>query len=152
MSLIKRNQNNQSVQNFRNDFDNLFDNFFNDFSLGFPENGNLVETAFRPKINVSETDKEYQIDADLPGVKKEDINVEYVDNTLTIRAERKEENEEKNKNYHKLESFFGTFSRSIKLPRSVDYDKVEAKYDNGILKIKLPKSEKERNKNKIQVK
>jgi HSP20 family protein len=150
MSLIKRNQNDKSVQNLRSDFDSLFDNFFGDFPIGFSSNSNLVETSFKPKVNISEDEKSYQIDAELPGVKKEDIEVEYANDLLTIKAEKKEETEDKDKNYHKVESFYGTFSRSIQIP-NVDYDNVKAKFTDGVLKIELPKAEEDKTKSKISI-
>lgn len=151
MSLIKRNQQNQSVQNLRSDFDNLFDNFFSEFPLAFANDSQIIENSFKPKINIAEDDKSYHIDAELAGVKKEDIEIEYANDLLTIEAEKKEKIEDKQKNYHRVESFYGTFSRSIQIPKSVDYENVKAKFEDGVLKIELPKSKEDKSKNRIAI-
>ena len=154
MSLIKKQKEYfpTSLNSFRSQFDNLFDNFFSDFSLDFPRS-DLIETSFKPRVNICEDEKSYQIEAELPGVKKEDIEVEFANNLLTIKAERKEEKEKKDKNYHRVESFYGTFQRSVNIPNPIEEDKINAEFKDGMLQIELPKSSQEQtSKNKINIK
>lgn len=143
MSLLTKRNDNRQVQNLRSDFDSLFDNFFNDFGIGFSES-----SSFKPKVNISEDDKNYYVDAELAGIKKDDVSIEYANDILTIKAEKKEEKEDKGKNYHRVESSYGTFSRSVQVP-NVDYDNTKAKFEDGVLKVTLPK--KEENKTKISI-
>ena len=111
MNILTRKNDNRQVQNLRSDFDSLFDNFFNDFGVGFSES-----SLFKPKVNISEDDKNYYVDAELAGIKKGDVSIEYTNDILTIKAEKKEEKEDKSKNYHRVESSYGTFSRSVQVP------------------------------------
>lgn len=143
MSILTRKNDNHQVQNLRSDFDSLFDNFFNDFGVGFSN-----QSSFKPKVNISEDDKNYYVDAELAGIKKDDVAIEYANDILTIKAEKKEEKEDKGKNYHRVESSYGTFSRSVQVP-NVDYDNTKAKFEDGVLKVTLPK--KEENKTKITI-
>ncbi|HBQ59411.1 MAG TPA: heat-shock protein Hsp20, partial [Balneolaceae bacterium] len=83
----------------------------------------------------SETDNSFEIEVALPGMKKDDINIDLDNGRLTISGERTFENEESNKNYHRLESGFGSFSRSFQLPDSIDEESINAKYENGVLDI-----------------
>ena len=77
MSLIKRKQNDKAVENLKSGFDSLIDSFFDDFPFGFASNSNLIETSFKPKVNISEDKKSYLVDIELAGVKKEDVQIEY---------------------------------------------------------------------------
>ena len=95
-----------------------------------------------PSVDVSETDGEYQIKAEIPDVKKEDVKVTLEDGVLTIQGERKFEKEEKGKKYHRVERSYGSFVRSFTLPDLVDEVNVKAEFKDGILNLKLPKSEK----------
>ena len=153
MSLIKKYKyKDNSLTSLRNQFDNAFDNFFSDFSLEWPKDSK-VETAFKPRVNVAEDDECYHVEAELPGVKKGDIEVEYSNNLLTIKAQRKEEKEKKSKNYHRIESFYGTFQRSVDIPNAVEENNITAEFKDGMLKMELPKSKgKQPKKNKIDIK
>ncbi len=95
-----------------------------------------------PSVDVSETDGEYQIKAEIPDVKKEDVKVTVEDGVLTIQGERKHEKEEKGKKYHRVERSYGSFVRSFTLPDLVDEAKVKAEFKDGVLNLQLPKSEK----------
>jgi HSP20 family protein len=97
------------------------------------------DTPWAFHIDLEETDKSYVVKADLPGLNEKDIKVELNDNILTISGTREEKREEKNKNYHRIERFSGSFCRSIEIPREVDADKATASYKNGVLTIELPK-------------
>ena len=135
---------------FRNRFDNLMDDLFLDSVLG--GRPSLLENSLSPDVNVSETDSKYQVEADLPGISKDDIEISYVNNALTLKTERKEQREEKGKHYHRVESRFGSIQRVISIPGDIEEDKIDAKFENGVLSIVLPKEEKVRNKAKIEIK
>lgn len=140
MTLIKRKKDNYlPVYSLKDQVDSLFNSFFDDFPLR--ASNSVFDNIYVPRVNVSETKTEYHVDAELPGIGKEDVQVKYSDNLLTISAQRKEEKEDKDKNYHRVESFYGTFQRSVKIPSNVQKDNIEAEFKDGVLKIKLPKSE-----------
>lgn len=108
--------------------------------------------GWMPPVDITESENEYQIKADIPGMKKEDIKISLEDNTLTISGERKEEKEEKGKNFVKKEKTFGSFMRSFSLPHSVDSKGIKAAYKEGVLNITVPKSEESKPKEiKIEV-
>ena len=102
----------------------------------------MVVADWVPSVDVSETDGEYQIKAEIPDVKKEDVKVTVEDGVLTIQGERKQEKEEKGKKYHRVERSYGSFVRSFTLPDLVDEEKVKAEFKDGVLNLQLPKSEK----------
>ncbi|GBC89041.1 Spore protein SP21 [bacterium HR13] len=110
-----------------------------------------VERAFAPAVEMYETDNEIVVKAELPGVKKENIEVSIKDNTLHIRGEKKEEREEKTETIHRLERVYGKFERVLTLPVDVKAEEVRAEYKDGILEIRLPKSEVSKEK-KIEIK
>jgi HSP20 family protein len=91
-------------------------------------------------VDVSEDDKAFHITADLPGITEKDSNVTLSGDTLTIGGERREEREEKDRNYHFSERRFGSFLRAFSLPAGVDRDKIEANFKNGVLSVTLPKT------------
>jgi HSP20 family protein len=95
-----------------------------------------------PTVDISETDGEYLIKAELPEVKKEDVKVTVEDGVLTLQGERRQEKEEKGKRYHRVERSYGSFVRSFTLPESVDESGVKAEYKDGVLHLHLPKTEK----------
>ena len=99
------------------------------------------EREWMPPFDVSETEGEIIVKAELPGMKVEDIDITLTDGLLTIKGERKMEKEDKRENYHRIERRFGSFSRSFTLPADVDSAKVEATLKNGILYLILPKHE-----------
>lgn len=107
------------------------------------QNGNeaLTVADWVPTVDISETDKEYQITAELPEVKKEDVKVTVENGILTLQGERRQEKEEKGKRYHRIERSYGTFVRSFALPESVDQTGVKAEYKDGVLTLHLPKTE-----------
>jgi HSP20 family protein len=126
----------------RRQMNRLFDDIFGDFPLpGF--DGSVVRQMASPKINVSETDKELRISAEIPGVKADDIEVMLDEDSLTIRGEIKQEREDqdKDRNYHVRERFEGAFSRTLPLPFRADPGKVQASFRDGVLTITMPKPE-----------
>jgi len=101
--------------------------------------GSKLEWA--PSADVSETDKEYVIRAELPAVKKEDVQVTLDQGTITIKGERKQEKEDKSERFHRIESFYGTFERSFALPENVNADAIRCESKDGILTVHIPKTE-----------
>ena len=116
----------------------IFDRFFEDFELpmGFRE-----ETEFTPAFDVSETENELIVKAEVPGMDKKDINVNLSDGLLTITGEKHHEKKEETEKYHCFERRYGKFSRTMRLPSEVETEKVDAVYKDGVLTITLPKSE-----------
>ncbi|MBL9125471.1 MAG: Hsp20/alpha crystallin family protein [Planctomycetaceae bacterium] len=103
-----------------------------------------------PTLDLAETDNAVEVRMDLPGIKAEEIDIHLTENTLTVSGERKEEKEEKGKTYHRVERRQGSFSRTVTLPCCVDDTKVDAHYKDGVLTIKMPKSEEARSR-KVKV-
>ncbi|MEN2435494.1 Hsp20/alpha crystallin family protein [Weeksellaceae bacterium A-14] len=138
-TLIKKTQ---PVPVFANFFDDIFaKDLFNWNDKNFAEFGNTL-----PSVNIKESDKDYAIEMAVPGMKKDSFKISLDKNMLTISAENKSENEEKDENgkYTRREFNYQTFSRSFTLPsESVDADSISANYEDGILKIEVPKKVKE---------
>lgn len=102
----------------------------------------LTVADWVPTVDISESEGEYLIKAELPEVKKEDVKVTVEDGVLTIQGERRQEKEEKGKRFHRVERSYGSFVRSFTLPESVDDTAVKAEYKDGVLALHLPKTEK----------
>jgi len=105
-----------------------------------------VESGWTPLLDVSETDTEYLVRADLPAVKKEDVSVTVENDAVTIAGERKFDKEEKNERVHRRESFRGQFSRSLSLPDNADANGIRAESKDGVLTVHIPKTKSERAK------
>ncbi len=99
-----------------------------------------VKVDWNPQVDIKETDKELVLSASLPGVKKDDLNVEINENLLTIRGERKEEEEEKTEDYIRKEQFYGSFARSFRLPENVNAEQIKGDFKNGVLEIRMQKT------------
>jgi HSP20 family protein len=108
-------------------------------------------TVLAPRINVSENDREITITAELPGMSPEDVSVVIADDMLTIRAEHEEERESDRRNYHLIERRVGVFQRSLRLPFRVDPEQVDARVDNGVLTIKIAKTDATQRSHRIAV-
>lgn len=103
---------------------------------------NLTVADWMPTVDISETESEYLIKAELPEVRKEDVKVTVENGVLTLQGERRQEKEEKGRRFHRVERSYGSFVRSFTLPESVDEGGVKAEYKDGVLALHLPKSEK----------
>lgn len=121
------------IERVRKELDSLLESFG---VRPFYEEG---ERVLAPFVDVYETDKEIVVKAELPGVKKEDIDISIKDNVLTIRAERKEEKEEKTEAIHRVERYFGKIERVINLPTNIKPNEAKADYKDGVLEIRFPK-------------
>jgi HSP20 family protein len=138
---VRHRQRQDPLFDFRYQVNRLFDDFFEQ-PLGlrpFFEESSLME-EFNPRMDISETDQEITITAELPGLEAEDIHLTQDHNTLLISGEKRAEKEETSKRFYRSERSFGTFSRSIPLPEEIDVNKIEATYKRGVLKITLPKT------------
>lgn len=125
------------LSSLRRAMDRLFENFFEEWpSLGREEGNGGV---FAPAIDLKDTDDALIAEVEIPGMTQKDISVQVEGDVLTIKGERKHEEEKKTKSYYRKECSYGAFERQVTLPVSVDRDKVEATYANGILQITLPK-------------
>jgi len=119
--------------------------YFDDFpNFGFNLNDN-----FYPRIDISEDKENINVTAEIPGVKKDEIKITLQDNILTIEGEKKKESEKKEKNYFRSERMYGSFKRSFTLPDLVDSEKVEAKFEEGMLNIQLKKIEQRKRNEKV---
>lgn len=115
-------------------FSDIMDEFFNDAVKA-------RQDSFVPGIDISETDDKFLINVELPGMKKDDIDVSLENGRLTISGERKFEKEDKGKTFHRIETSYGSFNRSFQLPDNVDEESVKATYEDGILNISIDKAE-----------
>ncbi len=127
-----------------NDINRLFDTLFQGFGLSphMTENRlleNINGSLLKPRLDLGATEKNYTISLEMPGVNEKDIHLEVLNDTLTIRGEKKQEKEEKNKNYYRLERSYGSFQRTLSLPQDSDVDHIDAKMKNGVLDITIPR-------------
>jgi HSP20 family protein len=125
------------MKEFRRGFD-LLNAMLDDFT---PEKESAFKANFSPAINTREGEFAYHVEVDLPGMKKEDIAIQIEENTLIISGERKIKEEVKEENYYKVESSFGSFSRSFSLPENADIEKIHAESKDGVLEVVVPKLE-----------
>lgn len=139
MTLMRYTRPRYEMANKR--FSDIMDEFFNDAV-------NTNKDSFVPSIDVSETDEQFLISAELPGMNKEDININLESGRLSISGERSFRNEEEGKTFHRVETKYGSFNRSFQLPDYIDEDSIDAKYNNGLLNISINKAE---NKVKRQI-
>ena len=111
------------------------------FFRGFEMDPEYFDTVWYPSVDVAENEHSYEVKAELPGLKKEDIKLSLEDNVLTLEGERKEESETKKKNVRISERAYGRFQRCFRLPKEVSAEGVKASYKDGILTVEIPKSE-----------
>lgn len=117
------------------------DNLFRLYTSNFPRTLNGDIEKWTPTANITENDKEYLIKAELPEVKKEDVKITLENGALTISGERRREKESKDENEIRVESFYGSFSRSFYLPDNVDTKNIRAETKDGVLRVHVPKAE-----------
>ena len=149
----------QPFRSFRQEMDRLFEEF--ERGWGWPRSMFSIEPfgrreaawAVAPAVDVAETDKAYELTAELPGLAEKDLEVKLANGALTIKGEKQEEKEERKRDYYVSERRYGAFERSFRLPEGVDTDKIEASFKNGVLKVLLPKTPEARKaEKKIEVK
>ncbi|QJX46648.1 Hsp20/alpha crystallin family protein [Hymenobacter taeanensis] len=127
-------------------FSTMLDRFFND---SMAARGRV--NSFSPHVDAYETEKSFEIEAALPGMKREDIKVDFHQGRLTISGERHFRNEQNERRYHLVESSYGSFHRSFQLPDTVDASRIEASFENGMLHIVVPKDQQKTMRHQIEV-
>jgi HSP20 family protein len=123
----------------RSEMDRVFDTFLPRGLGGFPYLSRTGWERVAPSIDLRETDKEFVVEAELPGIDEKDVHVTLNNGVLTLKGEKKSEHEETKSNYHLMERSYGSFQRSFELGDSIEPDKVSANFENGVLKVILPK-------------
>lgn len=143
MKLVRYNQLDPA---YPSTFSGMIDKLFNESF------GNSEMRKFSPAVDIAEDEQAFEIQVAVPGMKKQDFKVDLSEGRLTISGERKIEAKKEGKNYHSIETQYGSFARSFYVPDNVKSDKIEAIYEDGVLKITLPKAEKPVLKSAIEVK
>jgi HSP20 family protein len=138
--LAVRREEENPFQAMQREINRVFDRFFRGFGWDELAEREAPFGGFFPSIDISETDQEIRVTAEIPGLELTDFDVALSGNNLVIRGEKKAEKEEKGEQYYRKESSYGAFHRSIPLPTEVEEDKIKATYKKGVLKISLPKS------------
>jgi len=150
MSLIKRKPTKEmelwnreypvprAIDRLQREMNRAFDDLFRGDLF---DTSSFLTQSWSPVVDVSETKDSYVITAELPGVRKEEVKITMHDNLISIRGEKKGESEKKSENFYRLERTFGSFERTFSVPGTVKSDAIEAKYDDGVLTITLPKTE-----------
>jgi HSP20 family protein len=135
----------QPLATLRSEMDRLFDGFWR--GLGSPRGAEgpsrLFQAAFgtaTPSLDLVENAADYRLSAELPGMDAADVELTIADDMLTLRGEKKESREEKTETFHLAERRFGSFQRAVPLPRGIDRDRIEARFDKGVLTVILPKT------------
>jgi HSP20 family protein len=128
----------RELSSLQTEMNRLFNAAFGDMP-----NGGTVGSARRwmPAMDLLETDEDFVLRADLPGMSEDDVSIELEDNVLTLSGERKAEHEEKREGFYRVERASGAFSRSLTLPKGVDAEAVNASFDRGVLEVRIPKPE-----------
>jgi HSP20 family protein len=136
------------VLNMQREINKMFDGLCRG---GILHDGSFGMSVWTPAVDVAENENEVQVKIELPGVSKDDVKITMQDSVLTIRGEKKQEEETKTSEYHRVERSYGSFQRSFTLSTSVKHDKVEASYKDGIVTVTLPRAEEAKPK-QIEVK
>lgn len=133
------------VLQLRREMDRLFENTFRGVGMS-PFNTDFFTPLtssglLKPQVDIAATDNEYTITVEVPGVSEKDVTIEIADNNMIIRGEKKQEKEEKDKNYYRIERSYGSFQRLLSMPEDADQDSIKAKFKNGVLTIKMPRKD-----------
>ena len=133
-----------AVGQLHQEVDKLFNNFFQGFGLRPYRVGSLFPSSLtgdllKPMVDIGVCDKEYTVTIEVPGVDQKNIKLEIVNNTLTVSGEKKQEKEEKEKNYYRMERSYGSFQRVLALPDDANQDEVQATFKNGVLTVTMPR-------------
>lgn len=142
MALIRFNPV-QELLNVEREFNRLFNLFDNRYGLprGEQSNDELENAVWSPTADIYENPDSFQLKLDLPGIKKEEVKISYLDGILKVSGERIQEKDEENGTYHRVERVYGKFYRSFTLPKEIKTDAIGAEFSNGQLKITIPKAE-----------
>ncbi len=129
----------------------VFDDFFKPWNEWFDNGGLLARTMNVPAVNITENENEYKVSLAAPGLKKDDFKIDVNGNMLTISSEKEENKEEKDKKFTRKEYNYSSFSRSFTLPDEINKEKIEARYEDGVLNIALPKKEETKKQSPKQI-
>ena len=132
------------MNRMQEEMNRYFDDFFGEHRRG------LAEGAWLPAVDVSESENEFVVRAELPGMSHEDIDINVQENVLTLKGEKKQEKKDEKENFHRLERTYGSFSRSFTLPVGVKPEDIKATFKDGVLEVTMPKTE-EANPQKIAI-
>jgi len=147
--LQRRKREGKEVMGFKNELDNLFDRFFD---LDFPSSRRFFGRGdWDPRVDLIEGKDILTVKAEIPGCDPKDIDVRLDERLLTIKGEKRQEKEEKDDNFHRVERAYGSFMRNINLPAEVDQENIDASYKKGVLKLVFKKT-KETEGKKIEIK
>lgn len=139
------------IANNRENIENIFAEFFNDFNRPSSSLSETVRATLLPRLNISETDNKYFIEAELPGIKQSDLELKLDNNILVIKGKTEESKESKERNYFTRERYYGSFQRSLTLPNNINENDITANFKDGILNIEITKKLENSTKN-IEVK
>jgi HSP20 family protein len=129
------------IFSLQQDMNSMFDDFFRTFETGMLSPFSQTQVGlFQPQVEVKETSKDVQVSVELPGLEDKDIDLSISDDYLTIKGEKREEKEENNSSYYRMERMYGSFQRRVPFPCAVDRDKAEATFKRGVLTVVLPKT------------
>ncbi|MDE0468367.1 MAG: Hsp20/alpha crystallin family protein [Candidatus Poribacteria bacterium] len=129
----------RNLFNLHNEMGRVFGDLF---ASGSHEGGtDTEETSWMPTVDISEMENGYEIRAELPGVSEDDVNISVTDNVLTVKGEKRQEQETEGKNYHRVERHYGSFQRSFTLPRHIETEAIKAEFKDGVLTLGIPKAE-----------
>ncbi len=137
----------RELSSLQSEMNRLFNTVFDSPAPG--GNGGALR-RWMPAMDLVETKDHFVLRADLPGMSEDDVKIEFEDGTLTLSGERKAEHESKNEGYYRVERAFGSFSRSLTLPKGIDPEAVTARFDRGVLEVSIPKPE-ERKPRRIEI-
>ncbi len=140
MTLVKCNST-KDLFNLESEFNKLFSTYGDKFGISRADEEAYENAKWSPLADISEDEDKYVVKLDLPGIDKEDVKLSFTDGLITISGERKQENEEKNTKYHRVERTYGKYYRSFALPNKIKEDKIDAQFKNGQLKITIPKAD-----------
>jgi HSP20 family protein len=147
-----RRQEQEPFLTLQQEMNRMFDEFLGDWGAQLPALWREPWTSFSPRVDVTETEEEVRVEAELPGLDAEDIDVSLSRNVLTISGEKKHEKEEREKGYYRSERTYGAFKRSLTLPEAVDFNRANATFEKGVLTIAFPKTAQAQERKKIEVK
>ncbi len=147
-TLPARREEEYPLFSLQREMNRLFGDFFKGFDLRPIRLADERWAGFNPRMDLEETEKEYRITTELPGMEENDVEVLLTGNSITLKGEKKEEEEEKGKSYYHTERSYGSFHRTVPLPEGIDHKKIDAEFKNGVLTVKLPKTTETKTKSK----
>jgi HSP20 family protein len=145
MALVRTNG--SLDRSYPSPFSSIFEKFFNE-NFSEPKSS----PAFIPAVDIAETADMFELNMAVPGMKKQDFSIDLADDKLIIKGERKLQKEESGKNFHTIQTQYGSFNRTFYLPENINKEKIEASYEDGILKVLVPKLEKKETKTQVRIK